>query len=104
MIRRPPRSTLFPYTTLFRSLSYPQGTRVRDAEIYANGKEKFIAHGDLLSLHPGDRKIAIARLAGETYLRAPYCSVEPRKNCFPPMYRKIAQSLLAACTKSYPDC
>src|SRR3712207_8347773 len=24
MIRRPPRSTLFPYTTLFRSLSYSQ--------------------------------------------------------------------------------
>src|SRR3712207_8146227 len=23
MIRRPPRSTLFPYTTLFRSLDYP---------------------------------------------------------------------------------
>src|SRR2546430_9724953 len=27
MIRRPPRSTLFPYTTLFRSLSYPRRTR-----------------------------------------------------------------------------
>src|SRR2546423_11036282 len=25
MIRRPPRSTLFPYTTLFRSLSWSQG-------------------------------------------------------------------------------
>src|SRR3712207_8878441 len=25
MIRRPPRSTLFPYTTLFRSLKYPPG-------------------------------------------------------------------------------
>src|SRR2546429_5215357 len=25
MIRRPPRSTLFPYTTLFRSIDYPQG-------------------------------------------------------------------------------
>src|SRR2546427_7324125 len=25
MIRRPPRSTLFPYTTLFRSGGYPQG-------------------------------------------------------------------------------
>src|SRR5256885_9142857 len=25
MIRRPPRSTLFPYTTLFRSLSPPHG-------------------------------------------------------------------------------
>src|SRR3712207_7441568 len=27
MIRRPPRSTLFPYTTLFRSLLRPLGTR-----------------------------------------------------------------------------
>src|SRR5258708_20571804 len=26
MIRRPPRSTLFPYTTLFRSLIYTSGT------------------------------------------------------------------------------
>src|SRR3712207_7696885 len=25
MIRRPPRSTLFPYTTLFRSVQIPQG-------------------------------------------------------------------------------
>src|ERR1039458_10802946 len=25
MIRRPPRSTLFPYTTLFRSISQPRG-------------------------------------------------------------------------------
>src|SRR2546422_2526704 len=24
MIRRPPRSTLFPYTTLFRSMAYPR--------------------------------------------------------------------------------
>src|SRR2546429_6092342 len=27
MIRRPPRSTLFPYTTLFRSRGIPGGTR-----------------------------------------------------------------------------
>src|SRR2546429_5434081 len=27
MIRRPPRSTLFPYTTLFRSTSWPSGSR-----------------------------------------------------------------------------
>src|SRR3712207_9340684 len=25
MIRRPPRSTLFPYTTLFRSITFPGG-------------------------------------------------------------------------------
>src|SRR5256885_4033656 len=30
MIRRPPRSTLFPYTTLFRSCP-PQGLRLEDA-------------------------------------------------------------------------
>src|SRR5690349_22821533 len=29
MIRRPPRSTLFPYTTLFRSPSYAARTRAR---------------------------------------------------------------------------
>src|SRR5260370_6964331 len=27
MIRRPPRSTLFPYTTLFRSMASPSATR-----------------------------------------------------------------------------
>src|SRR5689334_24475069 len=29
MIRRPPRSTLFPYTTLFRSSRCPTSTRLR---------------------------------------------------------------------------
>src|SRR2546425_3770380 len=31
MIRRPPRSTLFPYTTLFRSVGGADGTRGREA-------------------------------------------------------------------------
>src|SRR5947209_15257330 len=35
MIRRPPRSTLFPYTTLFRSLA--------DADPYARGDEQLLA-------------------------------------------------------------
>ena len=34
MIRRPPRSTLFPYTTLFRSPDYTEAYAVR-AEVYA---------------------------------------------------------------------
>ena len=29
MIRRPPRSTLFPYTTLFRSKSYLKGSKIQ---------------------------------------------------------------------------
>src|SRR2546422_3621471 len=31
MIRRPPRSTLFPYTTLFRSITYRSGAAVHSA-------------------------------------------------------------------------
>src|SRR5687768_18116591 len=46
MIRRPPRSTLFPYTTLFRSL--------RQREI----------HRDLRVEHLGDRAVLLGR-AGE---------------------------------------
>src|SRR2546426_2337262 len=33
MIRRPPRSTLFPYTTLFRSLSHQTGGKVLKGSI-----------------------------------------------------------------------
>src|SRR5438034_8876070 len=40
MIRRPPRSTLFPYTTLFRSLDRDPG------RIFAERGECQAAHGD----------------------------------------------------------
>src|SRR5438309_6537899 len=36
MIRRPPRSTLFPYTTLFRSLRY-----VYEGNIYSDGANTY---------------------------------------------------------------
>src|SRR2546430_8983798 len=35
MIRRPPRSTLFPYTTLFRSLHVPAGLEILGDEVQA---------------------------------------------------------------------
>ena len=35
MIRRPPRSTLFPYTTLFRSFAYPANKRLSETEVTA---------------------------------------------------------------------
>src|SRR3972149_1936538 len=44
MIRRPPRSTLFPYTTLFRSDEYP------------TGRDVLIQPSVLLILHRADRK------------------------------------------------
>src|SRR3712207_8572551 len=46
MIRRPPRSTLFPYTTLFRSA----GVRM------PSGKRKEEAHGGDGGAHPGRRR------------------------------------------------
>src|SRR5258707_10927326 len=49
MIRRPPRSTLFPYTTLFRSLSQPQ--------------RHYLA--DVLRLEPGDAVLLFNTRDGE---------------------------------------
>src|SRR5688572_31256723 len=46
MIRRPPRSTLFPYTTLFRSVS---NTRVWVDDVNADGKLDLLV-GDLVTL------------------------------------------------------
>src|SRR5258707_2634895 len=45
MIRRPPRSTLFPYTTLFRSPSFRE-----EGRIYANYIQAF---------YPGSRIVAL---------------------------------------------
>jgi len=35
MIRRPPRSTLFPYTTLFRSPAYLESSKERNVTFYS---------------------------------------------------------------------
>src|SRR3712207_8744810 len=51
MIRRPPRSTLFPYTTLFRSISYVIGeqvTLVSSAEECAQDLYRVLAETDLM--------------------------------------------------------
>src|SRR3712207_7759915 len=44
MIRRPPRSTLFPYTTLFRSLPGADETDVVDDELLVGGLEVELQH------------------------------------------------------------
>src|SRR3712207_8793193 len=41
MIRRPPRSTLFPYTTLFRSLLHPLAVGRRDPHPASRRVQKF---------------------------------------------------------------
>src|SRR2546426_10693973 len=51
MIRRPPRSTLFPYTTLFRSLFPNLGTRLSNMGSQLSGGEQ-----QMLSIARADRK------------------------------------------------
>src|SRR2546430_4404173 len=59
MIRRPPRSTLFPYTTLFRSAP---GLAVRDRRARGAGGEH--AGGELRGVDPGHRRGVRARRGG----------------------------------------
>src|SRR3712207_7982176 len=44
MIRRPPRSTLFPYTTLFRSRELPRGQAEAPAQLLAHDEAVFGRH------------------------------------------------------------
>src|SRR5689334_24546516 len=46
MIRRPPRSTLFPYTTLFRSAGHDGGAAARLADRERSGSRIAILHDD----------------------------------------------------------
>src|SRR2546426_2159146 len=54
MIRRPPRSTLFPYTTLFRSVEeyLPQGTKLARQQL----AEKNFADVDLKTLRVTNKR------------------------------------------------
>src|SRR5260370_35816660 len=51
MIRRPPRSTLFPYTTLFRSLFLTKLEAHFGSKGYATGPTPLMFHGALSGLN-----------------------------------------------------
>src|SRR3712207_7704712 len=65
MIRRPPRSTLFPYTTLFRSLDPMASDVIRDGKRFAGGGPAHIAPWGILKLpvRPGPPKSWFSGLA-----------------------------------------
>src|SRR5260370_12643100 len=65
MIRRPPRSTLFPYTTLFRS-------PIRRSLPVSQGEDA------KLPREPGHRALPLLRLQGER-----------RRDCFPGADRRV---------------
>src|SRR3712207_7558976 len=52
MIRRPPRSTLFPYTTLFRSMTVlARGTSLRDTSLALRRSIVFAVRSEQEALH-----------------------------------------------------
>src|SRR2546426_10718171 len=63
MIRRPPRSTLFPYTTLFRSELQPAGDVTRGPDTRCRGGQAVVhAHGPLVQLDARTPRLGVPRV------------------------------------------
>src|SRR2546430_12517957 len=75
MIRRPPRSTLFPYTTLFRSVGVSFVTDIRTAFFFdADTKKVVDSLGRALPQHPAVR-IVDARDRKSTRLNSSHSQI-----------------------------
>src|SRR5436190_10145327 len=61
MVLRPPRSTLFPYTTLFRSVARGDGDRERAVAV-GPAALRLLAHDVGVGLEAGNRARAVGRL------------------------------------------
>src|SRR3712207_8327840 len=100
MIRRPPRSTLFPYTTLFRSevvahlalgvrdgvghdLPNPTARRVGVVHSYVYARA---AGGDLLEAHRSEEHTS--ELQSRQYLVCRLLLEKKKKNAYTSLYRK----------------
>src|SRR2546430_13644896 len=91
MIRRPPRSTLFPYTTLFRSQRvFPARRRERDPQAQGrggarargiHGRARREAQGDRLGLELLDRKSTRLNSSHSQISYAVFCLKKKKKSC-----------------------
>src|SRR2546430_9690125 len=95
MIRRPPRSTLFPYTTLFRSVAIPEFDG-RLISVPFSFKE---TDGDGLSRYVADPERA-ARVAGMATALARLRHLPPRQrrvapvlSSYPPKHARIGNTV-----------
>src|SRR5690349_23435068 len=62
MIRRPPRSTLFPYTTLFRSLAREDGVRLHTASQRKAGANRHVDRSEEHTSELQSRRDLVCRL------------------------------------------
>src|SRR3712207_7779537 len=87
MIRRPPRSTLFPYTTLFRSRMHHPGPEVEDANLQRAELQRLETRGepirgkrDALPVGgPGDRKSTRLNSSHANISYAVFCLKKKKK-------------------------
>src|SRR2546427_2011568 len=82
MIRRPPRSTLFPYTTLFRShvVLAPQGTRRRRegrraCEVRLVGRDRGSGEGRVARLRAAAQAVAAMEDRKSTRLNSSHSQI-----------------------------
>src|SRR2546430_13654542 len=73
MIRRPPRSTLFPYTTLFRSLA--------DAVMHGAEQRAREVHGGAVREVPADRKSTRLNSSHSQISYAVFCLKKKKTAC-----------------------
>src|SRR5258708_9510298 len=90
MIRRPPRSTLFPYTTLFRSV---QMTRVAipfaPEQVVAGfliGCHRVVAGQKRVEFLAGDRKSTRLNSSHQIISYAVFCLKKKKKDKYSPVY------------------
>src|SRR5947209_11304507 len=84
MLRRPPRSTLFPYTTLFRSKSHNRAGGLRASRFRLGGEAmdgrwKLALAGGLLSGLLGDRKSTRLNSSHANISYAVFCLKKKKK-------------------------
>src|SRR5688572_31192759 len=102
MIRRPPRSTLFPYTTLFRSRGGRRGARGTSFGLAA-------ASGAIDQLNEntiGDRKSTRLNSSHSQISYAVFCLKKKNQNSLPAMHidraHKCERTTLHACLQRVP--
>src|SRR5687767_15222342 len=70
MIRRPPRSTLFPYTTLFRSVGHRQTAHVVEVALIDRERTVLAEVQQLLSNGVGESRFTVRRESHQLVLRS----------------------------------
>src|SRR2546430_13093582 len=82
MIRRPPRSTLFPYTTLFRSMDVLFRIRSLDKHGFVVKDFEFAAVGRFQAGRRKDRKSTRLNSSHSQISYAVFCLKKKKKNIF----------------------